>query len=54
MVLKLPFKIYAVMQHPNNKQPIPLNPVKHNMRLLANAPQSRGDGSRGNLLSSAA
>lgn len=42
-VLKLPLKIHAVMQHPHNKQSIPFNPVKDNMRLLANTPQSRGD-----------
>jgi|GEM_PF-2918210 len=32
-----------MMQPPHNKQPILLNPVKHNMRLLTNTPQSRGD-----------
>lgn len=31
------------MQHPHNKQSIPLNPVKHNMRLLADAAQARSD-----------
>lgn len=43
MTLKMPLNIYPVMQRPHDQHPIPLNPVKDNMRLLADAPQSRGD-----------
>ena len=39
----MPLKIHAVMQHPHDQQPIPLNSVKHNMCLLADAAQARGD-----------
>tara|TARA_R110002073_G_scaffold177016_1_gene334743 strand:- start:126 stop:593 length:468 start_codon:yes stop_codon:yes gene_type:complete len=41
VVLKMPLKIHAVMQDADDKHLILLSRIKDNMRLLADAPQSR-------------